>query len=579
MIEEDVHLSLDVNEANKSESNQLNLEMAKSIYQRIMLNTKLDLTLHFPSLGFVARSKIVFVTASNVLNWFNGLPTLAETLETIATSGKFPNKSLDPQALWGIIRKFQIHLFVNADDPASKAQKLPIVDAMHGAIHYKEHTYWRFCSKWLRVSSDNLANTQHKFRRLLEVHLMSESDPGYLSHKFPKPTAANDNGITQSPTIGSTTGTGGSTPREVRHYRSRRPGTTWRIDTTTPTQTNRVGWLPTKLWPTIFDLLRYDKDQRQVWIYHVKRKFGQSTRDATSQLALSAKLIHDDITGRGEKMTHKHYAQLVEKVENREKLNAWGIVNENEYLNLFRDNTLTFVYAFVDENNKSTKRSLIEESQIKETVRIEDIKEKLECYKAQIDDPTNFKSIIRLLYRHVFDSEETDFDPEDIQQIADNLFQFLLDAELIEPKGRVSGKLLYGINFNQLGSISPAVIKFQESVQNFSTKLNFFEMVLKPYRSLYQTLIAKIELQRVCRFILERSFRFQICEIAQESSCGSVPATPVAKVSAKRSAVGSSSTKKKQRTSSKKKEVPKGQPLINEAFRKDPSRAARQLRL
>lgn len=138
-VEEDVDVKLDVTGVDDdSVAMQLNYQMAQCIYQTILQNMKLELTLHFSTL-FVARSEITFGSTS--LYRTNGIPTVTDILETISSSGKLnTKKSLKPDILWNILRKFRINL-LDYDDriqhlnkPMFTPQKLSIVDAMHGAV-------------------------------------------------------------------------------------------------------------------------------------------------------------------------------------------------------------------------------------------------------------------------------------------------------------------------------------------------------------------------------------------------------------------------------------------------------------
>lgn len=568
-VEQDVDLPLDVTEVEKSVAIQLNHQLAQSIYQSIILNTKLDLTLHFTA-SHVARSEITF--ASKTLYCNGGIPTVAELLEIISSSGKFnTKKSLKPETLWNILRKFRINFHGFERQSKPMPQKQLIVDIMHGAVHYKDNTYWRFCSNWYLVSSDRLAVVQHKFRKLIQNNLMSEGDPAYLSKKFPPPTKIESDSDTQ-PSTSTVAITQDSQKSESLSQQSGRDYLEYDYNCKYATDPDfLVGDRLKANHIEIFDLLRYDRDNGKVWIYHVKRKFGQSTRDAASQLAVSAKLIYDDTVGSGEKTLHKHYIQLADEAEINAKLVQWGITSGEEYVNMFRKNKLIFVYAFVDEDNKSTKRTLKEESQKSASIKIADLKEKLEAYKSLINDSTNFKSIIHKLYRLVFDLDiEIECDSENLERVAENMFEFLVKSKLIGSNGNVTGKLLFGINFNQLGNISQSALQFQEFLLKFSAKINFFEFFLKPYRSLYQTLIAKIELQRIHKFIVEMGFDFQICEIEKELTNVSAPTTPLTKGTLKRDCSRSNSSVKRQKTtgsSSKKKEIPKGQRLIPDLFK------------
>ncbi|XP_037039455.1 uncharacterized protein LOC119076667 [Bradysia coprophila] len=571
VIEEDVDLALDITEVPDSVTIQLNNQLAISIHQSIMLSTKLELTLHFPT-AFIARCEIRL--ASKTLYSNDGIPTVSEVLKAISSSGRFnTKKTMNPAALWKTLKSFRIYL-LNYNGERQISERISIVDVMHGALHHNDKTYWRFCSHWYQVSSDRLAIIQRKFRQLLKNNLMSEVDSAYLFKKFP---------VTSTPTLNESDTSSSSQPStssaaaNTQDYsqltlsqQSGRDNLEQEYNCKYASEANYlVGDKITANFIEIFDLLSYDSVNAKVYIYHVKRKFGQSTRDAASQLTASAKLIYDDIVGSGEKTLHKHYTHLVEKSDINAKLVEWGITSKEQYVDLYRKNKLTFVYAFVDEDNKSTKRSLKEESQIKETVAVADLITKLELYKGHINDYTNFKSIMNALNRLVFqlpDSIELDI-------VARRLFEFLVKAKLIQANGDVTSKLLFGINFNQMGLLNTSMQQFHEFTNKFCTKINFFELILRPYRSLYQTLIAKIELQRIYRFIAEKGFEFQICEMERENQA---PETPVNKVPIKRDCSGSSSSKKRQKlggSSSKKKEVPKGQPLITESLRK----AARNL--
>ncbi|KAG4078312.1 hypothetical protein HA402_013022 [Bradysia odoriphaga] len=575
VVEEDVDLALDITEVPNTVAIQLNNHLAINIHQSIMLSTKLELTLHFPT-AFISRCEIRL--ASKTLFSNNGIPTVAEVLEAISSSGRFnTKKTMNPAALWKTLKSFRIHL-LNYNGERQISERLSIVDVMHGALHHNDKTYWRFSSHWYQVSSDRLAVIQRKFRQLLKDNLMSEFDSAYLFKKFPVTSTPTLNESDTSSSSQPSTSTAAANTQDYSQLtlsqQSGRDNLEQEYNCKYASEENYlVGDKITANLIEIFDLLRYDSVNGKVYVYHVKRKFGQSTRDAASQLTASAKLIYDDIVGSGEKTLHKHYTHLAEKSEINAKLVEWGITSKEQYVDLYRKNKLTFVYAFVDEDNKSTKRSLKEESRIKETVAVADLVAKLELYKGQINDYTNFKSIMNALNRLVFKLPDTD--SIELDTVAGHLFEFLVKAKLIQTNGYVTSKLLFGINFNQMGSINSSMQQFHEFSNKFYTKINFFEFILRPYRSLYQTLIAKIELQRIYRFIVEKGFEFQICEMERENQA---PETPVNKVPTKRDCSGSSSSKKRQKTggsSSKKKQIPipKGQPLITESLRK----AARNL--
>lgn len=573
VVENNIEPALDITEVSESVAIQLNNELAVSIHKSMMNMLKLELTLHFPT-EFVAKYEITL--GSKTLYSSNDIPSISEVLLVLSSSDRFKTRRpLRSAAIWKTLKQFRFRLLDYNGEQLSK--RLPIVDVMHGALHYKYNTYWRFCSNWCQVRSDRLAVIQQKFRQLLKGNLMSDLDSAYLFKKFPIPSTStlngSDNSINPEPST-SASAISQDVPPLPLSQQSSRDNLEQEYNCKYASEGNfLVGDKITANNIELFDLLRYDSVNGKVHIYHVKRKFGQSTRDAASQLTNSAKLIYDDIIGSGEKTLHKHYTQLVEKSDINAKLVEWGITSKEQYLNLFRNNKLTFVYAFVDEDNKTANRSLKDELQIKEKISIADLIEKLELYKTQMNDNTNFLSIINGLNRIVFQLPETETIV--IDTLAENLLKFLVKEKFIESNGNVTSKLLFGINFSQMGLINKPMQTFHEFTNKFLPKINFFELVLRQYRSLYQTLIAKIELQRLYRFIGEVGFEFKICEIERESRA---PETPVGMVTTKRDCSGSSSSRKKQkndRSSSKKKNrhVPKGQPLITESLRK----AARNL--
>lgn len=136
----------------------------------------------------VIRMVVQMIFGQERLYCSAGIPTLAEILEIFLASRKFNTKKTPkPAAVWDILRKFRINL-LGYDDSTQQLNmplKLLIVDVMHGPVHYKDRTYWRFNSKWYVVSSDRLAIIQDKFRQLLVTNLMSDLAPTYLSKKFP----------------------------------------------------------------------------------------------------------------------------------------------------------------------------------------------------------------------------------------------------------------------------------------------------------------------------------------------------------------------------------------------------------
>lgn len=115
----------------------------------------------------------------------------------------------------------------------------------------------------------------------------------------------------------------------------------------------------------LFDILRFAEGDDHLLLYHVKESFQQKTRDACAQIRAAANVL------KGKEALKQLYDNIVKKVENpspfrkklKEKFGKYfkdksGKPSREAFLKLF-DRPICFVYAFIDDGQE--ERFLLEE--------------------------------------------------------------------------------------------------------------------------------------------------------------------------------------------------------------------------
>ncbi len=209
------------------------------------------------------------------------------------------------------------------------------------------------------------------------------------------------------------------------------------------------------------DILRYTADT--VYLYHVKEKLGQHTRDACSQIINSAKMIRSALS------THQpqNYLQkLWGKATTLGKEPSDWLKNvkaqveglgEKTFLNIFRNRKVVFVYAYLPDEGKS----LADESIAKSCLAPEDL---------TVKEPVK-------------------------------IFAMLIELGYLDSHGRLTGKFhsIKKDNFKLTGKFAP----YSEAV--------FKQLAV--FRSISKSTLAKLELLQLAQNLRALNFEFRIVEI------------------------------------------------------------------
>ncbi|MBA3721453.1 MAG: ubiquitin carboxyl-terminal hydrolase [Parachlamydiaceae bacterium] len=229
----------------------------------------------------------------------------------------------------------------------------------------------------------------------------------------------------------------------------------------------------------LFDILHYgDKKKDILSLIHVKEGFGQKTREACAQIRVAAVCISNALqTGDGE-ILRDFYNQIVKSKEIfspfRKKLRSKmkkEFPQETDFIQMFQDKMhdkqISFVYAFID--GSDNERLLTEE--------------KSPSKKFNADD---FLKV-------------TDQDPSE----AKIMFKALQDHKCLDEHGRLTAHFfrMTQIQFNKLvKDKGPEIFK-----------------ILSKHVSQFDSLVAKIELLELRKFLVQLGFNFNIKQIQRSS--------------------------------------------------------------
>ncbi|WP_162180755.1 ubiquitin carboxyl-terminal hydrolase [Neochlamydia sp. EPS4] len=238
----------------------------------------------------------------------------------------------------------------------------------------------------------------------------------------------------------------------------------------------------------LFDLLKFGKDEEDLYLYHVKEGFAQPTRIACAQIREAAINVLNARVGKAE-MLRKLYYQVIDVKDAspfRQKLKksfkALPLVeNENDpsdrFVQLFkRDlNKICFVYAFID-SAEGAERFLIDEKNPGYEFRKEDF-DKLSSQKS---------------------SSST------------KLYKFLKSQEYLDKYGRVGDKFLRLIK-------EEFCAEMLEGGWSHKIAGKVYERVHQQL-SQFDSMVAKIELLHLEEFLKLKGFGFKICQIPRSAN-------------------------------------------------------------
>lgn len=221
----------------------------------------------------------------------------------------------------------------------------------------------------------------------------------------------------------------------------------------------------------LFDVLYHDTKTGKLYLYHIKGKFGQPTREACAQIRVAAQTLARDRAERYPHLKSLHTNAMASKgkslfqqqvKEQFRALNPDKSDSSEGLIKLFNKDpeNIIFVYAFIDTGSQERR---LEEEQ----------------------DPT-----------HVFTPEE--FSSEEV-----NVVEILQKAGHLNKEGRLKRK-----------AIKATKERFKQDFQDVFHSCDLVFDQLNKYRSQFDSIGAKLELLHLRDHIRSQySFGFQICQI------------------------------------------------------------------
>ncbi|WP_213105589.1 hypothetical protein [Candidatus Protochlamydia amoebophila] len=366
-----------------------------------------------------------------------------------------------------------------------KIEKSSLRKMFGGEIRITESqkSYFLVGGLWLSLTPDYLRWVQLKFRKLLKDCLLKPKaeDPRSLPHPWPTDEAIEK----------AKKGRKGLYAEDV-YNRSYASEENYLVG-------DRV--LVEKI--ELFDLLyRLECGTTQeVILYHVKKGFGQQTRDAVSQIRVSLALVHEFLSDSAAKKPTR-LDQLCEALEKRYPNCLEKVGQRQGLIDAFKRNQLTYTYAVYD--GSSSNRSLWDEVNQKEKLTVKDF-EAIDGKKKNISSQTIVNSL--------------------------QAEGFLTEDGLLTTK-------FHGTTKEEFKEIISKQLNWTKSKADVLHK-RICDLAVSPYDSL----IARLELLKLRKQVESKQIKFRICEIPKveivkkeienEESRGSdvlkIPSLPVVK--------------------------------------------------
>ncbi|CAF24379.1 hypothetical protein [Candidatus Protochlamydia amoebophila] len=364
-----------------------------------------------------------------------------------------------------------------------KIEKSSLRKMFGGEIRITESqkSYFLVGGLWLSLSPDYLRWVRTEFRGLLRDCLLKPGDRRNLTHPWPANEA-----------IKEAKKNGEGLYAEDVYNRSYASLDNYLIG-------DRV--LVEKI--ELFDLL-YMLDfgtTQEVILYHVKKGFGQETRDAASQIRVSLALVHEFLSDSAAKKPTR-LDQLCEALEKRYPNCLEKVGQRQGLIDAFKRNQLTYTYAVYDDS--SSNRSLWDEVNRKEELTVED-------FEAINDKKKNISS--------------------------QTIVESLQAAGFLAADGLLTTKF-HGTTKKEFKEIISKQLNWTKSKADVLHK-RICDLAVSPYDSL----IARLELLKLRKQVESKQIKFRICEISKagnvkkeienEESRGSdvlkIPSLPVVK--------------------------------------------------
>lgn len=224
----------------------------------------------------------------------------------------------------------------------------------------------------------------------------------------------------------------------------------------------------------LFDIMRFDSNALS--LIHVKEGFGQKTREACAQIRVAAVNIRNALN-QGVETLKNFYSQMIKK---RDKPTAFRLElqaelkrkfpSEDSFIKAFQTNAqkkqINFVYAFIDD--AETERHLNREL-----------------------------------------SPAKEFKAEDLSEFTKNkkkLFKDLRKKNVLDEHGRLTAEFLRSTKE-----------QFIEKFKDITTKADGLFQFFSKQTSQFDSLVAKIELLELKKFLSALGFNFKICQIPRSN--------------------------------------------------------------
>ncbi|XP_035716636.1 uncharacterized protein LOC118439440 [Folsomia candida] len=334
---------------------------------------------------------------------------------------------------------------------------------------------WRISNIWCEIFDDALLTIEKEFVEKIKRYLILPGKPGYLPFHYKR----DKNAKSKMPRA-----SGDSAPRNKKSKTVDDDNESKAREKSLYEEIYNYSYLHSPGYFVgdqvedynieFFDILY--TSEKSAFLYHVKEKFGQNTRNAASQLRISLSLVLNNIISGFPGF--QNYARLAE-------------INGDNFSKRFRSeddlrkclNSASFVYAFADSNNSSDCINFADERSRSFQMR--------------------FDTLRKGINEKVENALKRNYDTEIDRSI--KLFQErLISRGYLLRCGSITAKLLYETETNFV----------KEFVgKNPNTSKILWTGILKPFTKNYNSLLAKIELIELANYITTRNRKFKICQI------------------------------------------------------------------
>lgn len=371
-----------------------------------------------------------------------------------------------------------------------------LMDLIEGDMYFNGCVYWRLSTTWYYLHDNFYIKLEKEFSKYLKRYLMPLRDEAQL--KIPWQWWYSNVGKKGE-------GTKAKFLNENHYNEKYRKKEGFVVgDRITPDNIE------------LFDLLftvSGSSRQPHHYIYHVKKGFNSSSRIGCAQVLDAINVSNGSLNS----INDTHMKNFYDCIENDLPDNLKPIDN---FKRIFTNVSSTFVYAvqsnkffknseeftnistlFKDPNYRRDKRSLQLEKEISSTIKADEL----------LNYFTKFKEIHENAYSNIVAAFGDIFLNNRVQSTIEHIIQVLKDEGYVNDKGEVQPKLAYS-------SEDSFIDNFENSERNgWICKLaGSLFMLLGPYRTLFTSIAAKMQVIHTVELAKKKKTKFMICEIFGE---------------------------------------------------------------